>query len=83
MTQNKRDEIVEAYGFTEFLFADGFDDAIIGVEENSLRVVYDVDKVIGILIEGGMDAEEAVEFYEFNIAGAYVGERTPIFVMLH
>jgi hypothetical protein len=80
---NKRDEIVEAYGFTEFLFADGLDDAILGVEENSLRVVYDVDKVIDILMKGGMDPEEAIEFYEFNIAGAYVGERTPIFVMLH
>jgi hypothetical protein len=27
-----------------------------------------------------MDQEEASEYFEFNIAGAYVGERTPIFI---
>jgi hypothetical protein len=27
-----------------------------------------------------MDYAEALEFYDFNIAGAYVGEQTPIFM---
>jgi hypothetical protein len=27
-----------------------------------------------------MDEDEAIEFYEFNVSGAYVGENTPIFV---
>jgi hypothetical protein len=27
-----------------------------------------------------MTYEEALEFFEFNISGGYVGERTPIFV---
>jgi hypothetical protein len=26
-----------------------------------------------------MSEEEAWEFFEFNISGAYVGERTPVF----
>jgi hypothetical protein len=27
-----------------------------------------------------MEGDEAAEFFEFNIAGAYVGDRTPIFI---
>jgi hypothetical protein len=27
-----------------------------------------------------MEGDEALEYFEFNIAGAYVGERTPIFI---
>jgi hypothetical protein len=42
--------------------------------------VYDVDKMIETLISQGMDRDEAIEYYEFNIVGAYVGELTPIFV---
>ena len=27
-----------------------------------------------------MDYEEAVEFFDFNVTGAYVGENTPVFL---
>ena len=30
--------------------------------------------------EQGMTTEEAIEFYEYNIVGAYMGEATPIFL---
>ena len=30
-----------------------------------------------------MTHEEAVEFYEYNILGAYMGEMTPIYVNEH
>jgi hypothetical protein len=63
--------------------ADGFDDAIVGIGErfNSVFVVYDYDKVIATLVErDGMSHEDAVEWYEFNILGAWVGEGTPCFV---
>lgn len=44
-------------------------------------VAYDVDKIIKIMIErDGMSYEEAFEFFEFNILGAWVGEFTPIFI---
>jgi hypothetical protein len=36
--------------------------------------------VIEILMDQGMDHDEAIEYYEFNIVGAYVGEQTPLFV---
>ena len=65
----------------ETLVADGFDDAILGVivDEHS-RVVYDAYKCVDILIESGMTEEEAQEYFDYNVAGAYMGEKTPLFL---
>ena len=51
-------------------------------EDNPYEVlVYSVDKIIEILIDrDGMTEEEAVEFFEFNIEGAYMGRMTPVYV---
>jgi hypothetical protein len=62
----------------QFLKADGFDEAIIGLEVSTNRLIYSVSKCIKILSEQ-MEEEEAVEYFEYNIRGAYVGELTPIF----
>jgi hypothetical protein len=71
-------EILENYPDEEILIADGFDDAIIGIELLSMRLIYSVSKCIDILIEEGMNHEEAIEYFDFNVSGAYVGELTPI-----
>jgi len=66
------------------LLADGLDAAFIGTGERWGQpnvAVYDKDKCINILAEN-MSYEEAVEYFNFNIAGAWVGEQTPIFVDL-
>jgi len=69
----------------EAMFADGFDAAIIGYDANC-TVVYDYDKCMEILMNGqpegydGMTKEEAHEYMEFNVVGAYVGDFTPIFI---
>ena len=66
------------------LTADGFEDAFIGVSERFGRspiVAYDKDKCIQILIDrDGMDYEEAIEFFDFNVIGAWVGDGTPEFI---
>jgi hypothetical protein len=80
MSSSKIDLIKELYPDEEFLIADGFDDAIIGVDEVNLRVVYDIDEIINILMREEMTVGEAFEYYEYNIAGAYVGENTPSFI---
>jgi len=36
--------------------------------------------VLANLQASGMTYEEAVEYHEFNQAGSYVGERTPVFI---
>ena len=64
------------------LFADGFDDAIIGIAERigmEPVVAYDIHKIIEILARD-MPEEDAVEYFEFNILGAHMGERTPVFI---
>jgi len=66
------------------LKADGLDDAIIGVGhrcgEPSI-VVYDMEKAVQI-VQKKMDCEiwEAIEYFNFNILGSYIGEYTPIFM---
>ena len=84
MTLSKRDAVIELVGLSgqNALFADGYDDEIIGVElDYEPRVVYDQNKIIDILMaEHKMTDEEAQEFFDFNITGSYVGKQTPIYV---
>ena len=72
------DSIVENYPDEEILKADGLDDAIIGIEEGSYRLIYSKTKCIEIFINERMDEEDALEHYYFNVVGSYVGEKTPI-----
>lgn len=73
------DSIVERYSDSHILKADGFDDDVIGIDSISLRLIYSVTKCIEILqTEDGMTYDEALEYFEFNVSGAYVGEQTPI-----
>lgn len=73
-------EILED-SYDELLFMDGFDEAILGVSDNFREpvVVYSRKKCIEILCEE-MEYMEAVEYFDFNVSGAYVGEQTPIIV---
>jgi hypothetical protein len=77
-----RSLIVELYGDhdVDLLFADGLDDAIIGICPASFRIVYSRTKVIDIFVSQGMDIDEAIEYAEYNTFGAYVGEQTPVWV---
>lgn len=73
------EQILEYYQEEEFLKADGFDDAIIGVDEKSMRLIYSVTKCLEILIVNDeMSVEEAIEYFDFNVRGAYMGDKTPI-----
>lgn len=80
MSNNNIQQIIEMYPEGTFLVADGFDDAIIGIDEENFRIVYDIDQVITVLMRDDMSMDEAYEFYYYNIVGSYVGENTPIFI---
>ena len=71
------DEIIENYPEEKFLTADGFDEAIIGIDTSSMRLIYSVSKCIEILMKD-MIEEDAIEYFEYNVAGSYMGEKTPI-----
>lgn len=65
------------------LYADGFEDAIVGVggQCHNELVVYDWDKCVQILIDrDNMGYEEAVEWMDFNVTGAWMGPNTPVFI---
>jgi hypothetical protein len=76
------DEILNYYPEEEILKADGFDDAVIGIDPESMRLVYDRNKMFDILVNQGMTMEEAVEYLEFNTFCAYVGEKTPLYILI-
>jgi hypothetical protein len=70
----------------EFLTMDGYDDCILGVVERfgiEPIICYDKNKVIGRLMDDGLTYDEALEFFEFNQIGAWVGEKTPCFITLN
>jgi len=78
-----RNKILETFQDDTFLFADGFDEAIIGICtdcNNPTRVVYSITKCIDVLIKDGMSEEDATEHFYFNVSGGYVGEQTPVWV---
>jgi len=71
---------------TKLIKMDGLDKALIGrsciwdsTGRQEDRLVYSGEKIVAILIaRDGMTADEALEYIEFDIEGAYVGEQTPI-----
>lgn len=70
-----------------YLKIDGHDNAIIGPAfiwrdlSHVSVLVYDAEKIRDNLMQrDGMSAQEAREYIEYNIEGAYMGPHTPILV---
>jgi hypothetical protein len=75
-----RQKIIDLYSDTDdVVFADGFDNAIIGFDPNLWKVVYSRNKCVEILSRD-MSEEEAIEYLEYNTFNAYIGEKTPVWV---
>lgn len=68
----------------EALFADGFDDALVGIARRCGQpdlAIYDYELGVKVLMDrDGMSEEEAIEYMEFNVVGAWVGPNTPIWM---
>lgn len=81
-----RDYIAERYGPEVLLLdpAERYDSCIIGMAQRCglpPMAVYSTQKIIDILMdEDGMADDEALEYFDYNIAGAYMGESTPLFM---
>lgn len=92
MSETLAEFIGNQYPDEEILKAVGYDDCVIGTTSGAgpTRLVYSVSKILAKLMgdfEKYRDEDddhdlytEAREFFDFNIAGAYVGEYTPVFV---
>jgi hypothetical protein len=46
---------------------DGLNDAIIGYDSNTTRIIYDYDTIVSILVQRGMTVDESVEYIDYNI----------------
>lgn len=73
---------VTEWSTEEILTADGFDEAIVGLARrpNLIAAAYDVNKILQIMVDGGMAPDEAREYFEFNVVDAWVGENTPVYI---
>ena len=84
MNREQISEYLEAMGETALLM-DGFDEALIGFStriNEPMLAAYSWQKMMDILMErDNMDYEEAEEYISFNVAGAWVGEQTPLIIM--
>ena len=95
MTEKKPAALVKVMrsglGVDDMLMIDGHDNALIGVavvwkevaSGGASRVdiaVNDGSKIVETLVKDGLDEDEASEFVQFNVEGAYVGITTPIIV---
>jgi hypothetical protein len=49
---------------------------------NKIVAVYSYQKCLDVLVkESGLSEEEAEEYMEYNVVGAYIGDQTPIFMI--
>tara|TARA_B100001094_G_C18195858_1_gene810864 strand:- start:4627 stop:4890 length:264 start_codon:yes stop_codon:yes gene_type:complete len=67
----------------EALQADGFEKAFIGYVERCGQqptACYDKAKLLKHLVADGLSYEEAIEHFEYNINGSFVGEFTPFYL---
>lgn len=75
-------QIVEMFPSFEILKCDGYDDCILGFDYNwdgNIRLIYSVKKILDKMVnEEGLIVEDAIEHFEFNFRGSYLGEKTPI-----
>ena len=78
----KHDEILDIVkeNYPEALIADGFDAAIVAYT-NDGKLVYEVPRMVQILMtRDKMSEEDAQEYIDYNVLGAYVGEMMPIYI---
>lgn len=77
-----REKLSETHEGLVFMDGPEFDAAILGVAERAgsgAVVAYDTQEVLRVL-EQDMSADEAREYFDFNIGCAYVGEKTPVYI---
>lgn len=74
-------KILNAYPEHDFVIAKGFNEAAIGVDLDSGRLVYSVGKCIDVLVYvDNMAIEDAEDYFQEHVMTAYDKESGPIWV---
>lgn len=79
--RTKIDDIVEMFPEEEIIKCDGYDDCCIGYDYGfgDIRLIYSVKMVLDKMVnEDGLSEDEAIEHFEYNLRGSYLGLKTPI-----
>lgn len=78
-----RDMILNDNPDQDIVFADGFDDCILGLDESTLRVIYSANRCVAkILAYKGINSyAEAEEFFYTDVYNRYAEEWSPIFIV--
>lgn len=84
MVKEIKKNLLKYYGLimslnSDILYADEFEDAFLGYAQilNNTIALYSKRLCIDILISQGMPLEEAEKYFEYNVLGRYMGEKTP------
>jgi hypothetical protein len=83
MIENLTEFIEEHYPDEQIILFDGLEDAFIGIgyRFHNAYACYSKDLIIKILMDRDcMTYDEAIEYFDFNIAGMELGEYTPVIV---
>ncbi len=82
VTENNQINYRSEWDFADdVLLADGFDECIIGKNYADGRAVYSIERMLEVMIiRDEMSMDESIEYFDFNIGTAYVGEMTPIYI---
>lgn len=58
-------------------------DAFLGItNDDPPKAIYSEEKVLDVLVNrDGMSYDEAIDFFEFNIRGSHMGDKTPMYVL--
>ncbi len=80
LTDQTREKLAELN--PDALLADGLEHAFLGIATrfNTYLACYSVTLILAGYRRDGMTYEEAREFFDFNVAGAWAGEGTPVFL---
>ena len=82
MSETLKQRLESRYPDHEFHTMEGCDDYAIGLVDRGghFFVVYDKAKVLEHLVKSGVGPEDVEEYFEFNVAGSWLGDSTPGFV---
>ena len=83
MTRAEIDQLADEAGYEGVLIPHGLEGAFVGFTcqqpTREVCAVFDYNKCIKILVKE-MTEEEAIEHFDYNVAGAFHGVQTPIFI---
>jgi aminopeptidase C len=65
---------------TNYIKAEGFDSAIIGIDTNQERIIYSKQQMIDILVLAGLSIDESIEYLEHNTWNSSTGNNVPIYL---